>query len=133
AEFQMTNLLRRRHKIIREDDFTIQTQKNLLEISNSITGGLTIMLAALASSSFLVGGIGIMNIMLVSVTERNQEIGLRKAICATQHVFLLLFMIVGVILSVAGGLFGIILCGGSIILVGIFTPFQSTNSTDSVL
>ncbi|MFM6012995.1 MAG: ABC transporter permease [Dolichospermum sp.] len=133
AEFQMTNLLRRRHKIIREDDFTIQTQKNLLEISNSITGGLTIMLAAIASISLFVGGIGIMNIMLVSVTERTQEIGLRKAIGATQQDILLQFMIEAVILSVAGGLIGIILGGGSIILVGIFTPFQSTISPVSVI
>ena len=133
AEFQMTNLLRRRHKIIREDDFTIQTQKNLLEISNSITGGLTIMLAAIASISLFVGGIGIMNIMLVSVTERTQEIGLRKAIGATQQDILLQFMIEAVILSVTGGLIGIILGGGSIILVGIFTPFQSTISPVSVL
>jgi putative ABC transport system permease protein len=133
AEFQITNLLRRRHKIVREDDFTIQTQKNLLEISNSITGGLTIMLAAIASISLFVGGIGIMNIMLVSVTERTQEIGLRKAIGATQQDILLQFMIEAVILSVTGGLIGIILGGGSIILVGIFTPFQSTISPAAVL
>ncbi|MFM6243895.1 MAG: ABC transporter permease, partial [Dolichospermum sp.] len=113
--------------------FTIQTQKNLLEISNSITGGLTIMLAAIASISLFVGGIGIMNIMLVSVTERTQEIGLRKAIGATQQDILLQFMIEAVILSVAGGLIGIILGGGSIILVGIFTPFQSTISPVSVI
>jgi putative ABC transport system permease protein len=132
AEFQITNLLRRRHKIVREDDFTIQTQKNLLEISNTITGALTTMLAAIASISLFVGGIGIMNIMLVSVTERTQEIGLRKAIGATQTDILLQFIIEAVILSVAGGLIGIAIGGGSIILVGIFTPLESTISLSAV-
>ncbi|PPJ63426.1 ABC transporter permease [Cuspidothrix issatschenkoi] len=133
AEFQITNLLRRRHKIVREDDFTIQTQKNLLEISNTITGALTTMLAAIASISLFVGGIGIMNIMLVSVTERTQEIGLRKAIGATQTDILLQFIIEAVILSVAGGLIGIAIGGGSIILVGIFTPLESTISLSAVV
>ncbi len=133
AEFQMTNLLRRRHKIVREDDFTVQTQKNLLEITNTITGALTIMLAAIASISLFVGGIGIMNIMLVSVTERTQEIGLRKAIGATQQDILLQFMIEAVILSVAGGVIGIALGGGSIILVGIFSPLQATLSLNAVI
>lgn len=133
AEFQITNLLRRRHKIVREDDFTIQTQKNLLEISNTITGALTTMLAAIASISLFVGGIGIMNIMLVSVTERTQEIGLRKAIGATQTDILLQFIIEAVILSVAGGLIGITIGGGSIILVGIFTPLESTISVSAVV
>jgi putative ABC transport system permease protein len=133
AEFQMTNLLRRRHKIVREDDFTVQTQKNLLEITGTITGGLTIMLAAIASISLFVGGIGIMNIMLVSVTERTQEIGLRKAIGATQQDILLQFMIEAVILSVAGGLIGIALGGGSILLVGIFSPLQATISPAAVI
>ncbi|MFO5493753.1 MAG: ABC transporter permease [Cuspidothrix sp.] len=133
AEFQITNLLRRRHKIVREDDFTIQTQKNLLEISNTITGALTTMLAAIASISLFVGGIGIMNIMLVSVTERTQEIGLRKAIGATQTDILLQFIIEAVILSVAGGLIGITIGGGTIILVGIFTPLESTISLSAVV
>jgi putative ABC transport system permease protein len=133
AEFQMTNLLRRRHKIVREDDFTIQSQKNILEITNTITSGLTLMLAAVASISLFVGGIGIMNIMLVSVTERTQEIGLRKAIGATQEDILLQFMIEAVILSVAGGVIGIALGGGSIILVGILTPLQAAISPSAVL
>ncbi|MFM7365377.1 MAG: ABC transporter permease [Cuspidothrix sp.] len=133
AEFQITNLLRRRHKIVREDDFTVQTQKNLLEISNTITSGLTTMLAATASISLFVGGIGIMNIMLVSVTERTQEIGLRKAIGATQTDILLQFIIEAVILSVAGGLIGIAVGSGSIILVGTFTPLEPSVPISAVL
>jgi putative ABC transport system permease protein len=74
-----------------------------------------------------------MNIMLVSVTERTQEIGLRKAIGATQTDILLQFIIEAVILSVAGGLIGITIGGGSIILVGIFTPLESTISLSAVV
>ncbi|HLP91871.1 MAG TPA: ABC transporter permease [Nostocaceae cyanobacterium] len=133
AEFQITNLLRLRHKITLEDDFTIQTQKNLLEVVGTITGGLTAMLAAIAGISLLVGGIGIMNIMLVSVTERTQEIGLRKAIGATQQDILLQFMIEAVILSIAGGLLGIAIGSGGIFLVGLLTPLESTISPVAVI
>jgi putative ABC transport system permease protein len=85
-------------------------------------------LAAIAGISLLVGGIGIMNIMLVSVSERTQEIGLRKAIGATQQDILLQFMIEAVILSVAGGFIGIALGCGSILLVSIVTPFSAVIS-----
>jgi putative ABC transport system permease protein len=133
AEFQIKNLLRLRHKITQDDDFTIQTQKNILEIIGTITGALTIMLAAIAGISLFVGGIGIMNIMLVSVTERTQEIGLRKAIGATQQDILLQFMIEAVILSIAGGLLGIALGGGGVLLVGILTPLKSGVSPVAVI
>ncbi|MEM6752033.1 MAG: ABC transporter permease, partial [Cyanobacteria bacterium P01_C01_bin.38] len=106
AEFQIRNLLRLRHKIIGEDDFTVRSQKEAQATVGQITGALTIMLAAIASISLFVGGIGIMNIMLVSVTERTQEIGLRKAIGATQQDILLQFTIEAVIVSAAGGLIG---------------------------
>jgi putative ABC transport system permease protein len=125
AEFQITNLLRLRHKIIGEDDFSVQTQKDVLEIVGTITGGLTAMLAAIAGISLLVGGIGIMNIMLVSVTERTQEIGLRKAIGASQQDILVQFMIEAVILSAAGGLLGTGIGVGGILLVGTLTPLQA--------
>jgi putative ABC transport system permease protein len=107
AEFQVTNLLRLRHKITTSDDFTVQTQKDVLQIVGVVTGGLTVMLAAIAAISLIVGGIGIMNIMLVSVTERTQEIGLRKAIGASQQDILIQFIIEAVILSVAGGILGV--------------------------
>lgn len=133
AEFQISNLLRLRHKITGEDDFTVRTQKTILEIIGTITGGLTLMLAAIASISLLVGGIGIMNIMLVSVTERTQEIGLRKAIGATQNDILLQFMIEALILSIAGGIFGIGLGGGGVLLVSILTPLEAKISSSAVI
>ncbi|MCV3213409.1 ABC transporter permease [Plectonema radiosum NIES-515] len=128
AEFQITNLLRLRHKLIDENDFTIRTQKDALQTVGQITGALTIMLAAISSISLVVGGIGIMNIMLVSVTERTQEIGLRKAIGATQQDILLQFMIEAVVLSAAGGLIGTGVGIGGILLVGALTPLEAAIS-----
>ena len=128
AQFQITNLLRLRHKIVNDDDFQVQTQKDVLTIVGTITGGLTAMLAAIAGISLLVGGIGIMNIMLVSVTERTQEIGLRKAIGATQQDILIQFMIEAVILSAAGGLLGTTIGVGGILAVGAITPLKASIS-----
>jgi putative ABC transport system permease protein len=124
AEFQITNLLRLRHQIINEDDFVINSQKDLLEITGTITGALTILLAAIAGISLFVGGIGIMNIMLVSVKERTQEIGLRKAIGASQQDILVQFMIEAVILSAVGGIVGTGIGVGGALLIGLVTPFQ---------
>ncbi|MEA5568793.1 ABC transporter permease [Anabaena sp. UHCC 0399] len=128
AVFQITNLLRQRHKLIGENDFTIRTQKDALQTVGQITGALTIMLAAIAGISLFVGGIGIMNIMLVSVTERTQEIGLRKAIGATQQDILLQFMIESVIVSAIGGLIGTGIGVGGILLVAAVTPLESALS-----
>ncbi|KAB8317389.1 FtsX-like permease family protein [Tolypothrix campylonemoides VB511288] len=125
AEFQITNLLRLRHKVISEDDFTIRTQKEALQTLGQITGALTIMLAAVAGISLFVGGIGIMNIMLVSVTERTQEIGLRKAIGATEQDILSQFIIEAIILSAAGGLVGTAVGVSGIMLVSALTPLQA--------
>ncbi|MFM7450615.1 MAG: ABC transporter permease [Leptolyngbyaceae cyanobacterium] len=133
AEFQITNLLRLRHKITDKDDFTVQTQKDVLQIVGSITGGLTAMLAAIAGISLLVGGIGIMNIMLVSVTERTQEIGLRKAIGASQQDILVQFMIEAVILSAAGGLIGTALGVGGIFAIGLLTPLEAMVSPSTIM
>ncbi|YAF97073.1 MAG: ABC transporter permease [Nodularia sp. CChRGM 3473] len=128
AQFQITNLLRLRHKITGEDDFTINTQKDALQTVGQISGALTIMLAAIAGISLFVGGIGIMNIMLVSVTERTQEIGLRKAIGATEQDILLQFMIEAVIVSVIGGLVGTTVGVSGIILVAAVTPLEAAIS-----
>ena len=125
AQFQVENLLRLRHKITTEDDFTVRNQKDLMARMGAISGALTLLLAAVASISLLVGGIGIMNIMLVSVSERTQEIGLRKAIGASQQDILFQFIVEAVILSAAGGLVGTCVGVGGILLVGNFTPLQA--------
>ncbi|MFB2923299.1 MULTISPECIES: ABC transporter permease [Aerosakkonema] len=125
AQFQISNLLRLRHKITTEDDFTVRTQKDVLTIVGTITGALTLMLAAIAAISLFVGGIGVMNIMLVSVTERTHEIGLRKAIGATQQDILIQFMIEAIILSAAGGIVGTVIGVSGIMLIGAVTPLKA--------
>jgi putative ABC transport system permease protein len=119
AEFQITNLLTRRHG---KQDFSIETNKSFQDLVGEVGGALSLMLGAIASISLLVGGIGIMNIMLVSVSERTQEIGLRKAVGATQHTILVQFLIESVILSVSGGLAGVALGIGGIAVVALVTP-----------
>ena len=133
AEFQITNLLRLRHKLTGEDDFTIRSQKDALETVGKITGALTVMLTAIAGISLFVGGIGVMNIMLVSVTERTQEIGLRKAIGAREQDILIQFMIEAVILSAAGGVLGTLVGVGGSLLVGAFTPLQAGVSPSAIV
>jgi putative ABC transport system permease protein len=133
AEFQITNLLRLRHAITDEDDFYISSQDTLLSIANTITGALTLMLAAIASISLLVGGIGIMNIMLVSVRERTQEIGLRKAIGATQADIMGQFLIEATILAAAGGVVGTGLGVGGVLLLAALTPFDAGISAAAIL
>ncbi|MGB8698829.1 MAG: ABC transporter permease [Thermosynechococcaceae cyanobacterium] len=133
AKTQITNLLRLRHKIVNEDDFTVRSQDEALSIIGAVTGALTIMLVAIAGISLLVGGIGIMNIMLVSVTERTHEIGLRKAIGATQFDILLQFLIESIILSAAGGAIGIMVGAGTVLLVGQFTPLKTSVSLPAIV
>lgn len=133
AKFQIENLLRLRHKIATEDDFVVNTQKDVLQIVNTISGALTLMLAAIAGISLFVGGIGVMNIMLVSVTERTQEIGLRKAIGARERDILLQFMIEAVILSAAGGVVGTLIGVGGTLLVGALTPLQAGISPAAII
>lgn len=125
AQFQIENLLRLRHKVNKIDDFTVRNQKDLMNVLGSITGGLTLMLACVAAISLLVGGIGIMNIMLVSVTERTREIGLRKAIGASEQDILVQFIIESIILSAAGGLLGTVIGISGVLLVSVVTPLQA--------
>ncbi|MBC6475191.1 MAG: ABC transporter permease [Hormoscilla sp. GM102CHS1] len=132
AQFQIENLLRLRHKITDEDDFTVRNQKDLMQIMGQITGALTLMLAAIAAISLVVGGIGIMNIMLVSVTERTQEIGLRKAIGASERDILIQFTIESVILSTAGGLIGTAIGMSGVIMVAAFSPLESGVSLGAI-
>jgi putative ABC transport system permease protein len=132
AEFQIANLLRRRHQIIDEDDFTITNQKSMLQIVSNITGGLTILLTAIAGISLFVGGIGVMNIMLVSVTERTQEIGLHKAVGATERDITIQFLIESIFLAAAGGAIGTGI--GTIAIVGVYltTPLPAVVSIQAI-
>ncbi len=111
AATEITYILRHNHNIKEgaEDDFEIRTQEELLTTINTITKMLTLLLAAIASISLVVGGIGIMNIMYVTVTERTKEIGLRMSIGAQQRDILIQFLSESVILSLLGGIIGIML------------------------
>lgn len=108
---EITSLLRERHKLSAsdDDDFTVRTQSELSNIFGAISKVMTILLASIASISLLVGGIGIMNIMLVSVTERTREIGIRMAVGAKGRDVLFQFMIESVVISFVGGFIGILL------------------------
>jgi putative ABC transport system permease protein len=108
ASEEIANILRQRHRTpIGDDDFTVFTQQDFLQTFETITGVLTIFLGGIAGISLLVGGIGIMNIMLVSVTERTREIGLRKALGARKKDILLQFLTESSLLSLIGGIIGI--------------------------
>ncbi len=125
AEFQVSNLLRLRHKITDTDDFVIHSQKKFLETSGLITTGLTITLVAIAGISLMVAGIGIMNIMLMSVKARTSEIGLRKAVGACQQDILIQFLIEAIILSVTGGLIGTLIGASGVIVISLTTPLNT--------
>jgi len=106
---EISNILRQRHRTpLGSDDFTVLTQQDFLQTLQTITGVLTIFLGGIAGISLLVGGIGIMNIMLVSVTERTREIGLRKALGARKKDILLQFLTESSLLSLLGGFIGIL-------------------------
>jgi putative ABC transport system permease protein len=131
----MTELLRQRHRIEADeaDDFSIINQADLVGTASSIVGMLTAVLGAIAAISLLVGGIGIMNIMLVSVTERTREIGLRKAIGAGRSDILLQFIIEAMTLSLSGGLVGIAISLVGSLLLGYALNLQTSVSPGTML
>lgn len=111
AASQIETILRKRHRLgaASENDFMIFNQADLMETAEQASNTFTMLLAGIAAVSLIVGGIGIMNIMLVSVTERTREIGIRKAVGARRRDILLQFLIESVVLSLAGGIVGILL------------------------
>lgn len=119
---EITSILRREHKLKEsdDDDFTIRTQQELSSMLNTTTDLMTTLLACIAGISLVVGGIGIMNIMYVSVTERTREIGLRMSVGARGIDILSQFLIESILISITGGLIGVILgCGASIIIKNV--------------
>lgn len=113
---EITTLLRQRHRITgdKEDDFHVQNTASIIASVNQSTAMMTVLLGAIASISLLVGGIGIMNIMMVSVTERTREIGIRKALGATFQNIMMQFMIESMVLGIVGGFIGIVVgCAAS--------------------
>ncbi|MBL8076394.1 MAG: ABC transporter permease [Anaerolineales bacterium] len=132
---QIEFLIRRSHKLTFSDelDFNVLSQADLLSTLTSVTQTLTIFLGAIAGISLLVGGIGIMNIMLVSVTERTKEIGLRKAVGATKNQILTQFLIETMTLSVLGGIIGILLGVGLALLFKATGLIASVITADSIL
>lgn len=116
-------------KRLDEDEFSVYEQTEILDVINQILGGLTAGLGGIAAISLLVGGIGIMNIMLVSVTERTREVGLRKALGATPRVILLQFLIEAVVLSFFGGLIGVLFAFAGSLAISQFIPAKLTLSS----
>jgi putative ABC transport system permease protein len=113
---RIATALRERHRVV-QDDFTIRSQEDILQTANQITGVFTLFLGAVAGISLVVGGIGIMNIMIVSVTERTREIGIRKAVGAKRRHILLQFLVEALAVSLIGGAVGVALGMGIAFLV----------------
>ena len=124
VQFQLENILRLRHDIAtpEDDDFSIINQADILETLTTVLGLLTTLIVAIAGISLVVGGIGIANIMLVSVVERTREIGIRKALGATERTILSQFLTESIVISISGGVVGIVL--GTAVTFVSATAFQ---------
>jgi putative ABC transport system permease protein len=132
---EITDILRTQHKLKADadDDFTIRSQQELSEMMNSTSDMMTVLLACIAGISLLVGGIGIMNIMYVSVTERTREIGLRMSIGARGIDILAQFLIEAIIISVTGGVIGVIVGGLATWLVNLIARWPVDIQAYSVI
>ena len=122
----VTKLLRREHRIApgADDDFQVTNMADIRESANEVTGIFKYLLGGIAAISLLVGGIGIMNIMLVTVTERTREIGIRKAIGARDAHILLQFLVESVIMSGLGGVIGLGVGSGAALLIAKYSPLK---------
>lgn len=132
---EIRSTLRTKHKLqdSQEDDFTIGTQSEIRETLNQVLGTITVLLAVIAAISLVVGGIGVMNIMLVSVTERTREIGIRMAVGATPFDVQFQMLIEAISLSLAGGLLGIALGVGISLFLTSVAGWSTIVSTQSVI
>jgi putative ABC transport system permease protein len=131
----MSDLLRQRHRLVigHDDDFTIRGQQEIADTFTATSRVMTVLLGSIASVSLIVGGIGIMNIMLVSVTERTREIGIRMAVGAHGRDILMQFLIEAIALSSVGGVIGIILGVGSAELLAVWKQWPMLISVSSVV
>ncbi len=135
AEEQTRALLRQRHRLQpnQEDDFTVRNLEEVFSAQESSARVMSILLASIASVSLIVGGIGIMNIMLVSVTERTKEIGLRQAVGAKTKDILTQFLVEAVTLSLLGGIIGIVLGSAASVLISHFAQWNTLVSPTAIL
>lgn len=135
AEGEIQSLLHQRHHIPpgQDDDFTVRNMKDIAAAAEASSQIMTLLLGSIASVSLIVGGIGIMNIMLVSVTERTREIGIRMAVGARSRDILLQFLVEAVVLSLAGGFLGVILGVGSSQIISAFVHWPTIISLSSIL
>ncbi len=135
AQEQITSLLHQRHRIPpgQPDDFMVRSLADVAELANTAGQIMTWLLGSIASVSLLVGGIGIMNIMLVSVTERTREIGIRMAVGATDEDVQRQFLLESILLSIVGGVVGIALGLGISYLVAALTHWQAANSAEAIV
>src|SRR5450432_1554086 len=134
AQKEITDLLRQRHKLApnQEDDFTVRNLTDIADAADQSSAIMTKLLASVAGVSLLVGGIGIMNIMLVSVTERTREIGIRMAIGARSRDILTQFLVEAVVLSMIGGIFGMIIGVGTVLGIGRALDWPVTPTGPSI-
>jgi len=135
AKEEITRILRKQHGLRsgEKDDFSVQSQTEILEALNTITNIFNITIGSIAAISLLVGGIGIMNIMLVSVTERTREIGIRKAIGAKNRDILVQFLTESIVLSLSGGIIGIIFAAFIAFILNRYSPITAVISSSSIL